>query len=788
MVHTCSLLAFCLLLSFLVFLPFASPLGKEAGRGKRWELEDDCKAALSEYQLPSIGNGYVGMQLGWSNTSLFVAGVFNGEGRTSPSHRAAIGSVVHTPHLDVCVRRRLDLSSGVFSTFYRHDCGEVEHSVYAHRARKELIVEVFTLHSTMQSCEVEVKVERQVLTTNDTVFDYPPSYPAQCEVGRTVQAEEEWSGVAAVAVCTSAERSPTLSKSTLRLSTASPSHHIFTAVVVERNITSPTQVKEEMEKAEQKAREEITSASTLHRGAREGLWESHAHLWQQFWTGQIEGDEVEDEKNGRMEMAGRASLYSLFSNVRVDEPFSLSPGGIATNMYNGHTFWDTETWMLPALLPFHPDLALSLLRYRVDRLFSCADVAADRGYEGCWYPWESAYTGYDVTPSWAPEGMHEIHIVADICLAVKKVVIWTGVNPFEPTSSSHSLADVVEAAAAFFASRVINTKRGYELHSVQPPDESAGVVNNSVYTNAAAAACLEYAADIAERESGKGGKRGDETEGNSSIWRKISSEMYIPFDAEKQVHPEYEGYEWGKVINQADVALLQYPLRMRMPDQVGSNDLDYYESVTDPNGYFTGDSTYSIAWCGKGNWSRASTFFKKGFDHLVSPFWVWREKLNGGHRNFITAAGGYIQNVLFGIGGMRVEKMANSSTQFAQSVMVVSNSVHVDEAGYKRVVFRCLHLEGVPFTLTWIGSDSIAVRVEGASIDSGERGCASRGEKEWKKVEKGREGEKRSGLNVCNGEFGHGSAECHGARHHTLHTFESAVFHADSPLLVWVHH
>ena len=29
--------------------------------------------------------------------------------------------------------------------------------------------------------------------------------------------------------------------------------------------------------------------------------------------------------------------------------YSLSPGGLASNAYNGHTFWDCETWMYPSL-------------------------------------------------------------------------------------------------------------------------------------------------------------------------------------------------------------------------------------------------------------------------------------------------------------------------------------------------------------------------------------------------------------------------------------------------------
>jgi len=49
------------------------------------------------------------------------------------------------------------------------------------------------------------------------------------------------------------------------------------------------------------------------------------------------------------------------------------------------------------------------------------------------------------------------------------------------------------------------------------------------------------------------------------------------------------------LINQADVALLQYPLGLTMPEDVAVNDLNYWQNHTNPNGYFTGDRYSSKA-------------------------------------------------------------------------------------------------------------------------------------------------------------------------------------------------
>merc|ERR1712032_1752800 len=87
--------------------------------------------------------------------------------------------------------------------------------------------------------------------------------------------------------------------------------------------------------------------------------------------------------------------------------------------YEGHSFWDSEVWMLPALLPLHPS-AVSILEYRVARLSSARALAASSGYLGARYPWESALTGDEVCPAVAEDVRdQEVHIGADISLGLR---------------------------------------------------------------------------------------------------------------------------------------------------------------------------------------------------------------------------------------------------------------------------------------------------------------------------------------------------------------------------------
>ena len=74
--------------------------------------------------------------------------------------------------------------------------------------------------------------------------------------------------------------------------------------------------------------------------------------WATLWSGRI--DVI---GNPTLASEVNASEFYLWSSHRDGVDWSISPAGLSSNSYNGHIFWDAETWMYPALLAQHPDLA-----------------------------------------------------------------------------------------------------------------------------------------------------------------------------------------------------------------------------------------------------------------------------------------------------------------------------------------------------------------------------------------------------------------------------------------------
>jgi len=207
------------------------------------------------------------------------------------------------------------------------------------------------------------------------------------------------------------------------------------------------------------------------------------------------------------------------------------------------------------------------------------------------------------------------------------------------------------------------------------------------------------------------------------LWADIAAAPYLPTSdtlfAEGPVHPEYTGYS-GAHINQADVALLQYPLGVVFERGLALRDLDYYSSLTgvaqgEGQGagssicpFFTGNSAYGIAYLALGNRSAADYQFELGFLHQTQEFGVWTEytpQAGFGHLNFITGAGGWLQALLYGYPGLRLPP-AGGVLRFSTPAPTLP------PGGIRRVKLRGLHLLGTAFDFAY-DSERVCVALRG---------------------------------------------------------------------------
>lgn len=368
---------------------------------------------------------------------------------------------------------------------------------------------------------------------------------------------------------------------------------------------------------------------------RERLLKRHHEAWDQIWQG-----DVEVVGSPAITRDIRFALYHLYSFARAETSFSLSPMGLSGLGYNGHVFWDTELWMYPPLLMLQADMAKSLLEYRFERLEAAKQNAFSHGYKGAMFPWESSANGSEDTPVWALTGPFQHHITG--CVG------WAFWKYYEVTGDKQWLKErgwpVLKEVAAFWASRVERNGPGkYDINNVIGANEWEENIDNNAFTNGMAKTVLRYATKAA-LELGIA---------PDPDWNHVADNIPILKFADGTTR-ENATYN-GVTIKQADVNLLAYPLDIINDEKSIKKDLEYYTPRYAKDGPAMGFAILGVLYNRLGESEKAASIFASSYKpNEVPPFGVISECAGGTNPYFATGAGGMLQAVLSGFGGLEI--------------------------------------------------------------------------------------------------------------------------------------
>ncbi|MGH3279072.1 MAG: glycoside hydrolase family 65 protein, partial [Trebonia sp.] len=329
----------------------------------------------------------------------------------------------------------------------------------------------------------------------------------------------------------------------------------------------------------------------------DGLLAEQREFLDDFW----EGADVEVEGDVEIQQAVRFGLFHILQAGARAEQRSIPAKGLTGTGYDGHTFWDTETFVLPVLTYTHPSAVADALRWRYLTLDVARAHAAELGLRGAAFAWRTI-RGQECSGYW-PAGTAAFHINADIAVAVMKYLDATGDEPFE---REIALPLLVETARLWRSLGQHDAAGKFRIEGVTGPDEYSAVKDNNLYTNLMAQANLSAAADLAAKLPDQARELGVTTEETAS-WRDAAEHMRLPYDTRLGVHPQHDGFtdyaRWDfentppenyplllhypyfqlyrkQVVKQADVVLaMQLRPDAFTPGQKRRN-FDYYESIT----------------------------------------------------------------------------------------------------------------------------------------------------------------------------------------------------------------
>ena len=391
---------------------------------------------------------------------------------------------------------------------------------------------------------------------------------------------------------------------------------------------------------------------TLARQARtqgfQELESAQRAAWQELWRSDvvIEGDP-------RAQQVAHAQLYYLLASSAPDTAWATGPCGL-TLCYAGHVFWDSDSWMFPALLLLHPRRARSILAFRERTLEAARDRARQRGYKGAMFPWESdPQNGTDQTPYSAHLlSESENHVNSEVAIAQWQYYLATLDRNW---LRAHGWP-VIRAVARFWASRATYDagRRRYDILHVTSVAESNADIPDDTFTNLGAAKAL----DIATAAAAIVGERPDPN------WSRIARGLYIPMAPRGQYHlafaPSVTGH--GKDFGGGPVALLFLPaLDFTMSPALRKS--DYVHAIRQDAASSVGEVSMGIlprvAAADEAGLAQQAAAWAKLFETggtLKPPYDACTETASNEVGPFLTGSGSYLQSLIYGLTGLRIRQ------------------------------------------------------------------------------------------------------------------------------------
>jgi len=371
----------------------------------------------------------------------------------------------------------------------------------------------------------------------------------------------------------------------------------------------------------------------------EGVAAANARAWRQRWETDISID-----GDPELQRVSRAMLFYLLCSADSGTVMGIPPMGLSSGGYYGHVFWDSDTWMFPSLLMTHPDVAHSMVAFRARTLPAAEANARAHGFRGAMYPWEADEQGVETTPHFAAQNASsEIHVNGDVAYAQWQYYLATGDSAWLAREGF----PVLRAVADFWVSRASFDSAGgqYHIRNVVSVAEGLVGVSDDAYTNAVARRSLEFATAAASRLGARADPR----------WHDVAAGLHMPIDSATGSWRTYEGAPdstLGLV-----TPLLAFPLGVPIGNAAKRTHLDQVvrRLADEAQGAMMGITLLSVGAVSLDEHRLVDSLLPYSYrNHLKGPFLVPSETPTNNAFAFLTGAGGFLQQVIFGYTGLRL--------------------------------------------------------------------------------------------------------------------------------------
>ena len=264
----------------------------------------------------------------------------------------------------------------------------------------------------------------------------------------------------------------------------------------------------------------------------DGLARSQREYLDNFW----DHADIVLEGDPEIQQALRFALFHVLQASARAESRAIAAKGLTGPGYDGHTFWDTESYVLPVLIYLRHDLAEEALRWRHQTLDLARARANELGLRGAAFPWRTIH-GEECSGYW-PAGSAAFHVNADVAGAVYRLWLTTLNEDF---AREVGLELLIETARLWASLGHFDAAGRFRIDGVTGPDEYSAVADNNVYTNLMAQRNLHSAAIGCEQLEDRAKELGVAQE-EVDRWKRAADAMTLPYDETLGIHPQDEDF------------------------------------------------------------------------------------------------------------------------------------------------------------------------------------------------------------------------------------------------------
>jgi alpha,alpha-trehalose phosphorylase len=337
-------------------------------------------------------------------------------------------------------------------------------------------------------------------------------------------------------------------------------------------------------------------AAAKHTGWDGMLAEQRAYL-DEFW----EHADVHVDGDVQIQQAVRFGQFQILQAGARAEGRAIPAKGLTGPGYDGHAFWDTESYVLPALTYSLPSAASDALKWRHSILPQARERAKQLGLKGAAFPWRTI-AGEECSAYW-PAGTAAFHVTADVADAVARFQFVAGNDDFALRFGTELL---IESARLWASLGYFDMEGEFRIDGVTGPDEYSAIADNNVYTNMMAKRNLQAAVAALSRPH-TDRAHWDVSDEELETWQRAADHMRLCYDERLRVHQQADGFTdhaaWDfdatnasqyplllhfpyfdlyrkQVVKQADLVLALFRAGHEFTDEEKVRDFEYYEPMT----------------------------------------------------------------------------------------------------------------------------------------------------------------------------------------------------------------